>query len=306
MTRLPIAFLSPIRNVARLPAVLYTAVIGRELRTRVRGWGAITLVTAYMVVFAFVAGAFLNQEAGPTTGQASQVGVNLLQDLAALQLFLILLITPSTLAAAISGERQRQTWDLLVLTPVSAFSIVWSKLVAGIAFNLVLLCASLPIFSLAFLFGGFSPRALIRVYAVFLTSILLLSAVSLFASAVSRRVTTALVLANTVALVLGFGLTVLTIFLQNWSKQATTGSHAPELTPLAQLDPFVALASALPTSRGLSYLGHLGTINHAFGLLGTRPLWEAYSLLAVVISLVLIILTVLAARSTDFLSRSAA
>src|SRR5579872_1615541 len=131
-----------------LPIPLYNAVLSKELRTRMRGWGAVVLITLYMLVFGLIAGGYLIEQAGQTVGQASGVGVRLFVALSSLQLLLILLITPSSTAGAISGERQRQTWDLLLITRLSTFGIVWGKLVAGLAFNVLLIFASLPLFSL--------------------------------------------------------------------------------------------------------------------------------------------------------------
>lgn len=284
-------------EMMRLRPTSLAPLIGKELRTVVRSWGLPVLITPYMGIFGVVALAFLSRQAHPTSGQASPIGVSLFQILAALQLLLLVVITPSSLAGAISGERQRKTWDLLVGTPVTASGIVLSKLTAGIGLNLVLLCASLPIFSLAFLFGGFSVRAVFRVYAVFLATVFLLAAVSLLASAVTRREATSLIVANGVTFCFVFGLAVLTLFLQQWPSLQRSGGSPPMLTPLAEVDPFVALASALPTSTGHSYLGTLGTVRDAFGLFGTRPLWEIFALVAISVGGFLIALTVLLCHS---------
>src|SRR5713226_4971181 len=57
-------------------------------------------------------------------------------------------------AGAISGERERQTIDLLFVTRIPPFSIIWGKLLASMSFVVLLLLLSVPIFSLVFLFGG--------------------------------------------------------------------------------------------------------------------------------------------------------
>ncbi|HLJ69042.1 MAG TPA: ABC transporter permease subunit [Chloroflexota bacterium] len=294
--------------------ILFNSVVGKELRTRMRGWRSIAVVSAYMLVLGVIAISFLVQEAGPTAGQSSQIGVQLFQALAGVQLFLILFVTPASTAGAISGERQRQTWDLLLVTRLSTFGIVWGKLVAGLAFNVLLIFASLPLFSLVFLFGGVAPNDIVNLYIVFLATVLLLGTVSLFISALTRRLAAAMIISNVVALILGVGITLLAVYLENWGTQqylpGPTGMQAvpsPPLTPLAQLDPFVALASALPNGSNSSFLGGLGMVHHAFGILGTLHLWAVYAICAVLISAALLALTTYFARHTPrWLVRDAA
>jgi ABC-type transport system involved in multi-copper enzyme maturation permease subunit len=290
--------------VARAGTTLYNAVVGKELRTRMRGWRSIAIISAYMAVLGAIAIGFLVQQAGPTAGQSSSVGIQLFQALAGFQLFLILFITPASTAGAISGERQRQTWDLLLVTRLSTFGIIWGKLVAGLAFNVLLIFASLPLFSLVFLFGGVAPDDIFHLYVVFLATVLLLGTASLLVSALTRRLAAAMIISNVIALILGVGITLLAAYLENWGNQqySVPGPQGPHLlplaplTPLAQVDPFVALASALPGNDGGSFLGGLGTVHHAFMLPVTLQLWSVYAIIAAVASALMLALTTYAAR----------
>ena len=300
--------MTPHWRLARI-GIWGNAVIGKELRTRMRGWRSVAVLTTYMAVLGAIAIAFLFQQAGPTTGQSSQVGVQLFQVLAGFQLFLILFVTPASTAAAISGERQRQTWDLLLVTRLSALGIVLGKLAAGLAFNLMLLLASLPLFSLIFLFGGVAPDDVVHTYAVFLATIVLLGVISLLVSALSRRVTVSMIVSNVLALLLGIGLSLLALYLENWGSPVYGPRGLvppPPLTPLAELDPFAALLSALPGVTSGSQLGSLQIVHHAFRLPFTMHLWEAYFILALALSVALLLLTTLVVRfSPGWLSRTA-
>jgi ABC-type transport system involved in multi-copper enzyme maturation permease subunit len=287
--------------------LVYNAVIAKELRTRMRGLRSTIILTAYMAVLGAIAVGFLVQQAGPATNQASQVGVQLFEALSIFQLFLILFVTPATTAGAISGERQRQTWDLLRVTRLSAFGIVWGKLVAGLAFNLLLICASLPLFSLVFLFGGVAPEDVLHTYMVFLSTVLLLGMLSLFVSALTRKLAAAMIISNVLSLALSIGVTLFVLYLDNWGTQQY-GPHGPipvpPLNPLAQIDPLIALVSAVPNSAGSSALGNLGIIHHAFGLSLRLHLWTAYCIIAVVVAVLLLLLTTLVVRSTPRWLRS--
>jgi ABC-type transport system involved in multi-copper enzyme maturation permease subunit len=294
--------------------VLRNAVVGKELRTRMRGWRSTAVLTLYMAILGVIAIAFLVQQAGSVNGQSSQVGLRLFQTMAIFQLFLILFVTPASTAGAISGERQRQTWDLLLVTRLSSFGIVWGKLVAGLAFDLLLIMASLPLFSLVFLFGGVAPEDILHTYIVFLATVVLLGVISLCVSALTRRLAVAMIVSNLVALLLGVGVTLLALYLENWGSSPIQqfGPRGPipvtaaPLTPLAQIDPLVGLASALPDGNGKSYLGGLNAVHHAFLLPLTLPLWEVYALLVVALSILLIVATTVLVRSTPSWLRAAA
>lgn len=295
-------------------SIVSNAVVGKELRSRMRGWRSTIIITIYMAVLGAIAVAFLLQQAGATTNQSSMVGIQLFQALSIFQLFLILFITPATTAGAISGERQRQTWDLLLVTRLSSFGIVWGKLIAGLAFSLLLVFASLPLFSLVFLFGGVAPQDVLDTYVVFLVTVILLGVTSLFVSALTPRLAVSMVVSNVIALVLGIGLSIMTVYLTSTSQSAPVCGprgcgppHPPILTPFAQIDPLVALLSALPNGTGGTLLGSIGVIHHAFGLPVKLQLWEAYSILAAVSSVILLLLTTWLVRSAPrWLTRSGA
>jgi ABC-type Na+ efflux pump permease subunit len=81
------------------------------------------------------------------------------------QVALILAILPALSTGALAQERERQTLQPLLLTPLSPLQIVWGK--AGGVLSLVglLLLATLPLTSLCFLLGGVSPGMLVAAYA---------------------------------------------------------------------------------------------------------------------------------------------
>src|SRR5207244_3715494 len=95
----------------------------------------------------------------PSNGNLSldRIGLYLYNLLAVIQLFLVMFITPAFTATAINGEKERQTYDLLICSRLSPFSLAAGKLAAGLAHALLLIAASIPIFSLVFFFGGISP-----------------------------------------------------------------------------------------------------------------------------------------------------
>src|SRR5438270_12603371 len=100
----------------------------------------------------------------------STLGTTLYTLFAFVQLFLILFITPAFTTTSINGEKERQTFDLLLCSRLSAFELVAGKLVAGLANALLLIAASIPLFSLVFFFGGVGPAQVVQTTLVFIVT----------------------------------------------------------------------------------------------------------------------------------------
>ncbi len=185
-----------------------TAILMKELRGRMRGWTAPVLLTAYVTLLAFISLAMLglldDQRVvyGP---QMASMGVNVFGILSILQTALVMLIAPALTAGAIAGEKDRQTFDLLLSTRLSAFSIVAGKLVTSLAFVILLILASVPLLSLVFLFGGVPAGLVVRTIAVQMVTALIMGAGGLFFSTIVRRTTAATALGIVLAVVMGLG-----------------------------------------------------------------------------------------------------
>lgn len=80
--------------------------------------------------------------------------------LAITQVCIVALIVPIITASSISGEKERQTFDIMLTTCMSPFSIVLGKMVSAVIRILFFVAASMPVMSLAFVVGGLSWSAL--------------------------------------------------------------------------------------------------------------------------------------------------
>ncbi len=85
---------------------------------------------------------------------------------AMLQLTLMLFFAPLFTAAAISYEKDRRTFTLLLMTDLSDLEIVLGKLVAGLLNILMILAASIGLVSLCAFFGGISFGQVVNLFAV--------------------------------------------------------------------------------------------------------------------------------------------
>src|SRR5262249_15593710 len=89
-------------------------------------------------------------------GVLARFGAILYWLFAMLQLTLMLFFAPLFTAAAISYEKDRRTFTLLLMTDLSDLEIVLGKLVAGLLHILTILGASVGLLSVCALFGGIS------------------------------------------------------------------------------------------------------------------------------------------------------
>src|SRR5258708_39320970 len=177
------------RAERRLAEGIDNPIVVKEGVSRMRTWRAPVVATLYVSLIGAVGFAWLNLgEAGSQFNDgrpiAAVVGSQAFAAMAFFQLGLVCLFAPALAAGAISGERERQTLDVLLVSRVSAFGIVWGKLLASMAYAVLLILTALPIFAAVFLFGGidFEQFALTQLLTV--VTALTISSLSLFASAV--------------------------------------------------------------------------------------------------------------------------
>ena len=85
---------------------------------------------------------------------------------AMLQLTLMLFFAPLFTAAAVSYEKDRRTFTLLLMTDLSDLEIVLGKLVAGLLNIFAILAASVGLLSLCAFFGGISFGQVMNLFAV--------------------------------------------------------------------------------------------------------------------------------------------
>ncbi len=114
--------------------------------------------------------------------------------LAIVQVCIVALIVPIITASSISGEKERQTFDIMLTTCMSPFSIVLGKVISSVLHILFYVAGSLPIMALSFVVGGMSWSNLFY----FLLTIILLSvfsgSIGIFCSSFCRKSIVAVVM----------------------------------------------------------------------------------------------------------------
>ena len=129
------------------------------------------------------------------------------------QICIIALITPIITASSISGEKERQTFDVMLTTAMSPFAIVFGKVTSAVIRIMFYVLGSLPIMALSFVVGGLSWGTLLLYLATVLLLAVFSGSIGIFCSAICRKSITAVILAFVCYFVV-YGMTFLPLLLR--------------------------------------------------------------------------------------------
>ncbi|MFJ8261713.1 ABC transporter permease [Rummeliibacillus sp. NPDC094406] len=164
-------------------------VLIKELKLRFRSFKSFAGILFYLLVLSVFVFGFIFMSTN-FTGSGfinPQQSVILFGLLTYVQMALILFITPGLTAGAISTEREKQTLNILLTSSQSSFQIIFGKMSSSIVFLLLLLIAGLPLYSLAFLFGGISPGQLLIIFAFLIVTMLAIASIGVMFSTLIRK-----------------------------------------------------------------------------------------------------------------------
>ncbi len=219
--------------------LLRNPVMVKELRGRMRGARAFSVLTIYLTllgVFAVLVYIAVTESSTSVSGQADvgEIGRTLFGGVVAIEMLLIAFLAPAFTSGAISGEREHQTFELLRATLLPAHALVLGKLTSAMLYVLLLLLAAIPLQSIAFFFGGVSETELLLALVVLSASALFFCSVGVYFSARSRRTLSASLLALGLTLFFMFGIPLLvgTIWLLAEFSLDSVGGSASEVVML--------------------------------------------------------------------------
>ena len=233
-------------------------IMTKELRSRMRGRRAFVVLTVYLSILALLTYGVYTiiapdargmGAAGLASANASAlIGQAIFASLSIFQLILVCFIAPAFTAGQVSLEREKQTLDLLVSTPLRPASIVLGKLGAALAFVVLMIVAALPIVAIVLMYGGVTVADLARQQLVLLSTALVLGAIGLFYSALLKRTQAATVLTYITMLALTLGTVLIFIFWTVVASRADdAGLGAPRVAPeqLLYVNPGIAMLDVI-------------------------------------------------------------
>jgi ABC-type Na+ efflux pump permease subunit len=197
-----------------------------------------------------------------TLGEAAAVGLLLFQIVAFVQLLLTVFFATLSAAGAVSQEKDRRTFVLLLLTDMRDYEIVVGKLLGALLPILIQLFVTAPVLAMLLLLGGIDPEQVLQAVLV------------LTASAVAAGSLGGLVALWRERTFQALALSVLFLVLYVCVTQAL-GAVGPLLAPgvdwfqvQAWFDPFVTMQSVLGPPAG-----GWGGLDPAYGFVLVMLLW---------------------------------
>jgi ABC-type transport system involved in multi-copper enzyme maturation permease subunit len=235
------------RNSFRINPVLL-----KELKVKMRGWKSVFLIVGYNLVLALFTMFIMKMTMNNSMGRVSQSNIFATYVyLVIAQFCLIGLIAPALTAGSISGEREKQTLDMLMSTTLRPVSIITGKLFASLSHIILLVISSIPIFSVIFLYGIIGVKELVQVFVFYMVIAITLGSIGIFFSTFIRKSTAANVLSYALVIFLALGTLLISIFyIQLVVMKNNPGTAYDHTFWLMYCNPFAGLASLLTTQLG--------------------------------------------------------
>ncbi len=195
--------------------MMINPVLARELKERMRGLRAFVAVMFFLGLLTLTV--WLVYQANQSVDRftfdlerQTRIGRELFEWVLSIMLLLVCFLVPGLTAGAIAGERERQTLLPLQITLLRPHQILWGKVMAALAFLVLLVVAALPIMAIAYQLGGVSVVDLGRGMVAVIVVGVLLATMVVGISAFALRVQTATLMAYGFTLLLLAGSFVLT------------------------------------------------------------------------------------------------
>lgn len=201
-------------NLLRSRPLRSNPVLQRELLANLRSPRAFLLLALYQLVLSAVV-----LLAWPETTRLdlteSPASAKKLVNLFFLgQYVLASLMAPSFAAGAITGEKERKTYEMLLASPLHPTAIVFGKWIASLTPLVILIIASLPIVVLCLPLGGVSLYEVLAAYLGLTVSVLVFGGIGIACSSYFRRTIASLVVSYLLILPLVIGAVLLWVSLE--------------------------------------------------------------------------------------------
>lgn len=171
------------------------------------------------------------------------------------QFMLASLMAPSFAAGAITGEKERHSFEMLLASPLRPGAIVLGKLTAAMLHLGILMLCSLPIVMLCLPLGGVSPYEVFAAYFAMISLVTLFGMISLWASSYFQRTSASLVVSYLLILPLAM------VGVLVWNALGQLGEA--RLMVVTTVVPIACLSIAgvlwLDTTRRLLYPADMGS-----------------------------------------------
>lgn len=159
---------------------------------------------------------------------------NLYVFVAAVEFVLLMFIMPALTAGSISGERERQTLDLMLTTTMKPADIVLGKLAASLSTMSLLIASSFPLLAVSFVYGGITLYDMLLLLLCYTAVALLCGSMGICFSSLFKRSTLATVVSYGVLLLIGAGTYAANVFALALARMNMDNAYGFEVSGMAE------------------------------------------------------------------------
>lgn len=208
-------------------------------------WLRTTYLIALLIVVLFSLFAFMGGDDGGSLTDLAKGASQTFKFASITQLALMCFLAPVFTAASITQERDAQTFNILLSTPLTSAQIVFGSLLSRLFFVILLLLAGLPIFIIMTAYGGVTTSQIFVSFAISGATAILTGSLAIFISMI--RVGTR---GTIFSFYLMIGLYLLSLYLlgawdRTWIEASPANLDGQKMSWLTPLHPFLALDVAL-------------------------------------------------------------
>ena len=171
-------------------------IIKKDVKVQARSFKMCVEVFVYELIMAlvfFVALLYITSQNRFTDGNVYSQMVWLYPVLAIAQWVILGAVIPIHTSSAISGEKERQTFDIMMTTSMTPWSMIMGKVMTAVAQAMIFVVASIPVMALTFVVGGLSWSYLFWFIAVALLVSLFAASIGIMCSSFCRKSITAVI-----------------------------------------------------------------------------------------------------------------
>ncbi len=285
----------------------------KELRGRMRGARAFVVLTVYLLLLScftsLIYYSYAASARGPGGGpDMAYLGKTMFASVVIIEIFMVTFITPAFTAGAISGERERQTYELLRTTLLSARKLVFGKLSSALTYMVLLIMAAVPLESLAFVLGGVVVEELAVALVMLLVTAVAFAVIGILFSSFLRTTLASTVLSYITALLLTIGLPVLMLISValfesliydldvSWVAEAALMYLAFFVVGLSPISAAIGSEIILTEENAILYFWYNIDPTHRIPI---PSFWIIYTLVYLTLSAVLLLITILRVRRQE-------
>lgn len=267
-----------------MKALTGNPVLNKEFKLRFRSFKGFLGILLYLLALTvlIVGFIFLETQNSPMGIFRPDQSKSMFMVMSYIQLILILFITPGLTAGVVSTEREKQTLNILLTTNQSSASIIFGKLVSSVSYLLLMIIASLPIYSIVFLFGGISPAQVLTIFGFYVFTILAYGSIGVLLSTLIRKTIISMIATYGITLFLTAGTGFLFAVFMSVSQMGMTGNN-PVPYFFAMFNPAMVLMWFLEPDALLE-------INNTFGI--NFPIWAAYIIIYIILFAIAIVISI--------------